>query len=576
MNTYEESQDRRSIVSDTLQKLEQQAQVWRDKINLLEAGQKVDRSEAQSDLEKLLDLCQNLRDAIASEDGSASWTNKAELHTLVNRLDAAAAKRQRYLDLAQTLSAGTVTHRRERTRLERLKQRDAAVAELMEISALAAPPELPGPAVEEWLSWACSLDDSTNDPDLKVLNENFPRVDDFVRQLEIEMWHDGGAAAQNGANGHSNGHAKQNGSNGSACLRIAEASPDYEPVSPYDEEGEAAEEAGETAVATAEEPAANEEAKTDASEETKAETSEDAKDARPVQNGTVSFFAPDEVEAMGIHLEKSKKESRKQRKVRALLAVSNWLTPRDQNPVLHTRCGIRAQLDYTGNTDLAPVTPDEATKTIESSENLPLLTGGADLLRWSLLHSADDHLDSIACIRRLSREQLNAWFHKIYKIELAEPQIDDMYKLTRGIPLLVGEMHRRTIPAPDAPPTWLGFAIWTQIKNSYEQHVPVLAEELRSGSPEVRLTEREIEILKMVVIASDDSTPDTLASNLMENWRKYHRAEFQALTSADDASLRLLLNLGLLPMRSDWGLRAIKAVLPTDADDPIRQLVKHL
>ena len=100
-------------------------------------------------------------------------------------------KRRRYLDLAQSLSAGTVSHRRERTRQERLAQRDAAVTELMEISAQTSPPDLPGPAVEEWLKWACSLEDGTDDPELQNLKTNFPRVDDFIRQLEIELWHDG-------------------------------------------------------------------------------------------------------------------------------------------------------------------------------------------------------------------------------------------------------------------------------------------------------------------------------------------------------------------------------------------------
>ena len=55
--------------------------------------------------------------------------------------------------------------------------------------------ELPGPAVEEWLNWACSLEDSTNDPDLAQLKSTLPRVDDFVSQLEIEMWQDGSVSS---------------------------------------------------------------------------------------------------------------------------------------------------------------------------------------------------------------------------------------------------------------------------------------------------------------------------------------------------------------------------------------------
>jgi len=191
VGAFEETKCRRSIVSDTFQCLTDQAKHWREKIDLLEAGQRVDRDEAVVDLGRLLDACQNLRDAILSEDSGAAWKTTAELHTLVDRLDEVAEKRKRYLDLAQLLVAGTVLHRRERTKQERLRQRDAAVAELMEVSAQATLEDLPGPAVETWLSWACSLDDSTNDPDLAKLKSSLPRVDDFVRQLEIEMWQDG-------------------------------------------------------------------------------------------------------------------------------------------------------------------------------------------------------------------------------------------------------------------------------------------------------------------------------------------------------------------------------------------------
>jgi hypothetical protein len=565
LNAFEDTQSRKSIVSDTLQSLAEQARQWREKIDLLEAGQQVDRTEAIADLGKLLDVCQNLRDAILSEDSAAVWHTKDELHSVVSKLDDAAVKRQRYLDLAQFLAAGTVSHRREKTRQERLRLRDAAVAELMEISAQTAPPDLPGPAVPEWLSWACNLDDSTDDPDLKNLNANFPRVDDFVRQLEIELWHDGSVVSSGRlSNEDSAGTKESDGS--SSGMRIEEATPEKETPSAYADASAAQEqEESGTICATEEAPVA-----------TQVEDTEATSTPRAASTDKLSFFAEDEVDTMMLYLGKAKKEGKSARKVRALMAVSNWLTPPDQNPVLQPRCGIRVQLGYTGKSDLAPVTPDEAAKAIEQEEGLLLFTGGADLLRWSLGRSTGGRFDAVASIRRLSEDQLRSWFSKLYKIELAEPQVQDVYRLTRGIPLLVGEMHRRTIPVPEAPPTWLGFAIWTQIKQNYEAHLPALARELRDGPPAVRLTEREISVLKMVVIASDTSTPETIASNLMENWRKFHHPEHEALTSADEVSIRVLLKLGLLPMRSESGLRAIKAILPVDADDPIRQIVSYL
>jgi hypothetical protein len=182
-----------SVVADTLRSLSEQAKVCHERIDLAEAGQSFNRADVLAEVGKLLDACQNLRDAILSEDSAASWTTKSELSTLIRRLDDVAAKRRRYLDLAQVLATGTITHRRERTRLERLALRDKAVAELMEISEQATPPELPGPVAENWLEWACSLEDDTNEIELHKLKNGFPRLDDFVRQLEIDWWHEGPA-----------------------------------------------------------------------------------------------------------------------------------------------------------------------------------------------------------------------------------------------------------------------------------------------------------------------------------------------------------------------------------------------
>ncbi len=225
MKASEDTKCGPSVVAETLLSLSEQARVCHEKINLLEAGQSFNRADVLAEVGKLLDACQNLRDAILSEDNGATWTTKSELSTLVGRLDDAAAKRRRYLDLAEVLATGTISHRRERTRLERLALRDKAVAELMEVSDQPAPPELPGPVAENWLEWACSLEDDINEPELQKLKGGFPRLDDFVRQLEIDWWHDDPAPKatekrksvtsiskhSNGShvNGNGNGHVRQ-------------------------------------------------------------------------------------------------------------------------------------------------------------------------------------------------------------------------------------------------------------------------------------------------------------------------------------------------------------------------------
>ncbi len=577
MGAFEETKCRRSIVSDTFQCLTDQTKRWREKIDLLEAGQRVDRDEAVADLGQLFEACQNLRDAILSEDSSATWKTKAELQSLVDRLDEIAAKRKRYLDLAQLLVAGTVLHRRERTKQERLRQRDAAVAELMEVSAQATLADLPGPEVETWLNWACSLDDSTNDPDLAKLKSSLPRVDDFVRQLEIEMWQDGRVSiSEQMVDAVPAIKTEPNVS--MAIPEIEEAGQGETATSatakPLIEEAATTGAVTETVIAEAKEEA---EPKASVATEAASKTPKPARKIAATADGKkTSFFAPEETEVFKRYIEEAKAEPKALRSVRSLLGVSQWLLPSDQNPLLHASCGIRAQVGYAGSSDLLPVAPEDAASAIEAESDLLLFTGGADLLRWSIAQRADGHEDGVAAIRRLTIEQIRAWFGEIYKIELAEPQVLDMFRLTSGIPLLVGELHRLVLPNPKTPPTWLGYAIWTNVKASFERRLPVLARELRNGSPAVRLTEQEIRVLKMVAIASDDSTAETILTNLKDDWDKYHRPEIQALSAKDEPRVWLLQTLGLLPIKTGAGGGPLKALMPVQPDDALRQIVSYL
>lgn len=554
MGAFEETKCRRSIVSDTYDCLRDQARRWREKIDLLEAGQRVDRDEAIADLTQLLDACQNLRDAILSEDSGANWKTTTELRGLVDRLDEVAAKRKRYLDLAQLLVAGTVEHRRERTRQERLRQRDAAVAELMEVSAMPHLEELPGPTVEEWLNWACSLTDNSNDPGLAKLKSTLPRVDEFVSQLEIEMWKDGPV---------------------SVAEHIVDEVPEVETETTPEivatpEQAPAAETPAVKEEASATE--AKEEEKTAAAEEDAPKPAASAKKSTSKRGQKLSFFDEDEISSLRTRLD----EARISKNVRALFGISQWLLPSDQNPVLHETCGIRALLGYKGSSDLLPVSPEDAERAIHAESALQLFTGGADLLRWCIGQRAQGQEDAVASIRRLTIEQIRAWFAEVFKIELAEPQVLDMYRLTSGIPLLVGELHRLVLPNPKTPPTWLGYAIWTNVKSSFERRLPVLARELRNGSPAVRLTEQEIRVLKMVVIASDDSTPETLLSHLTHDWDKYHRPEIQAMSAKDEPRVELLQCLGLLPGGSESASDPLKKLTPLASDDALRQIVSYL
>jgi hypothetical protein len=587
-----------SVVAETLRSLSEQAKVCHEKIDLAEAGQSVNRADVLSDVARLLDACQNLRDAILSEDAGASWTTKSELSTLVGRLDDAAIRRRRYLDVAQVLATGTITHRRERTRLERLTLRDKAVAELMEISEQQAPPELPGPAAESWLEWACSLEDDSNEIELHKLKNGFPRLDEFVRQLEIDWWHDGPApektekrkstpalpGALNGSrsNGNRNGAAKQPVvEDETVALAPVESGPVVEsaPVLESAPAVDAAQFAEAAPIALSDETQADALLLDSASVE--ALSDEEVvelpiESLNPNRNGVISFFPWEQVDQFTRRIETANVERKDARTIRALLAVSHWLEPRDQNPMTHAKCGIRTLTGYAATNEPVYVSPSDVMHLIAEDDGLPLLTGGADLLRWGLLQPSERNFQGVASVRRFTPDHLKAWFSEILRIALSDKQIDDIHNLTSGIPYLVGQLHRLIIPTPVDPPTWLGLARWMDIKAQFEKQIPEFVHDLKKGAPTVRLTDREVSLLHMVVIVSADSTRETILANLSENWDRYQHSEYRALSSRDEVSIAVLLELGLLPGRNVTGGLPSKALVPVKQDDAIRKLAEHL
>ncbi len=607
MNASQDTKCGPSVVTETLRSLSDQAKICHEKIDLLEAGQALNRAEVLSEVSKLLDACQNLRDAILSEDGAASWSTKSELKSLVGRLDDAAVKRRRYLELAQVLATGTISHRRERTRLERLTLRDKAVAELMEISEQVAPPELPGPVAEFWLEWACTLEDDANEPELQKLKGGFPRLDDFVRQLEIDWWHSGPVSeaiekrpsvsalipvAKTGSNG-----TRSNGNSNDASKQPAPQAPPAVEEQAVIEDQVVIEEQAVAAEPSIEIPAldgkadfieevegavepetqSQDQSANDASPFAEGEIVELPADTlNPTKKGKVSFFPWEQVEQFTRRVEKSNVERKDARTIRALLAVSHWLEPKDQNPMTHAKCGIRALTGYPATSEPVYVAPSDVMQFIAEDDGLPLLTGGADLLRWGLLQPSERNFQGVAAVRRFTVEHLKAWFSETYRIALSDKQIDDIFSLTSGIPYLVGELHRLIIPQPDDPPTWLGLARWMEIKGQFEKLLPQYVHDLKKGSPTVRLTDREISLLNMVVIVSADSTRETLVANLSDNWEKYQHPEYRALSSRDEVSIAVLLELGLLPRRNVMGGVPSKALVPVKHDDAIRKIAELL
>ena len=99
-----------------------------------------------------------------------------------------------------------------------------------------------------------------------------------------------------------------------------------------------------------------------------------AESLAPTRNGKVSFFSWDQIEEFTSHIERANAESKDTRTVRALLAVSQWLDPKEHNPLSHPKCGIRALTGHPATTDFEWVSPSDVMQTIAMDDGLPLLT----------------------------------------------------------------------------------------------------------------------------------------------------------------------------------------------------------
>jgi len=104
-------------------------------------------------------------------------------------------RRARLLALATELERGDVVHHRA-IRVTQVNQlRDQAIQELR-FQALVArePATLPGPDAEQWVAWACSLQEPDDAEALQNVRDNFAHLDEFIASLEPDMWVPAGPA----------------------------------------------------------------------------------------------------------------------------------------------------------------------------------------------------------------------------------------------------------------------------------------------------------------------------------------------------------------------------------------------
>jgi len=187
-----------SPLSSALEKLDGSLHTVYSEIDCLGARLEVNDDRLVRSLADARQHAAALRDLVRAERPGAQWTDRKALDELIHELEVEIAakarrnqqRRDKLLALANELDAGKVRHRVE-TRAAALNAlRKKAIGELR---AEASPSEkdakgLPGPSANDWLLWACNLQEEKDSAILEELHRNFPAVEAFVGQMEERYW----------------------------------------------------------------------------------------------------------------------------------------------------------------------------------------------------------------------------------------------------------------------------------------------------------------------------------------------------------------------------------------------------
>src|SRR5271157_2796641 len=183
-----------SSICSALASLDDSLAVLRESLGKLEAAKPVDIAEVIEQFKMATESTRNLSALVLSELPDASWQNREELNALLEEIQSAKTResehrRSRLLALAAELERGRIMHRRP-ARVSQLNQlRDQAIKELRSHAAVErAPQTLPGPEADQWIEWACGLKEPEDAETIQSLRNGFAHLDDFVANLEPNMW----------------------------------------------------------------------------------------------------------------------------------------------------------------------------------------------------------------------------------------------------------------------------------------------------------------------------------------------------------------------------------------------------
>jgi len=179
-----------------LASLDDSLALYRESLRKLHAAESVDIAEVIEQFEMAAESARNLRALISSGRPEASWQNRQELDALIEEeirksLEARDLEQRRFrlLALATELERGSIARRRAQRANQLNQLREQAVSELRSTAAAGGAPQvLPGPEADEWIAWACGLQEPEDAESLQNLREGFPHLDEFVANLDSSVW----------------------------------------------------------------------------------------------------------------------------------------------------------------------------------------------------------------------------------------------------------------------------------------------------------------------------------------------------------------------------------------------------
>ena len=175
----------------TRESLDESLSIIQEGLGDLRAGKSVDTAALVQSFESAAECARNLRSLISSELPDASWKDRDELETVLDKIEKNReinARRSRLLDIVYALQQGGIVHRRA-ARVDQLNQlRESAIQELLLAEKIEMPPLLPGPQADQWVGWASNLKEPEDAESLSTLRSSFAQLDEFVAHLEPEMW----------------------------------------------------------------------------------------------------------------------------------------------------------------------------------------------------------------------------------------------------------------------------------------------------------------------------------------------------------------------------------------------------